>query len=145
EGWQARRCGGAGIGLAFVQELVGLHGGHVRVQSAMGQGSTFTVTMPLGAAHLPRERIRAARSLASTGIGADVYAEEAQLWLPDDWAAAESTMAPAPAASQAPSSEPPPARARELIVVADDNADMRKYLMHLLGGAYEVRAVSDGR
>ena len=32
-----------------------------------------------------------------------------------------------------------------MIVVADDNADMRQYLRHLLGGRYEVHAVSDGR
>jgi CheY-like chemotaxis protein len=34
---------------------------------------------------------------------------------------------------------------RELIVVADDNADMRKYLRRLLDGRYEVHTVSDGR
>ena len=40
---------------------------------------------------------------------------------------------------------PEPVADRELIVVADDNADMRKYLRHLLEGRYEVHTVSDGR
>src|SRR3712207_9111013 len=44
----------------------------------------------------------------------------------------------------APSPTPEPATRREVIVVADDNADMRQYLRHLLGGRYEVHAVADG-
>jgi hypothetical protein len=82
------------IGLAFVQELVKLHGGSVRVESAVGQGSTFTVTIRRGTAHLPAERIHAARSGASTAVGTGVYAEEAQRWLPDEWSTADVTMLP---------------------------------------------------
>src|SRR5258705_5053964 len=67
EGTQARTFEGTGIGLAFVQELVRLHGGDVRVESALGQGSTFTVTIPLGTTHLPPERIQVTRPVASTG------------------------------------------------------------------------------
>jgi DNA-binding NtrC family response regulator/signal transduction histidine kinase len=126
EGTQARTYEGTGIGLAFVQELVKLHGGQVRVESTVGKGSAFTVAIPLGTAHLPAERIHAARSLASTGIGADVYAEEALRWLPDERETAE------------------PEGTRDSIVVADDNADMRQYLRHLLGSRYEVHAVPDG-
>jgi signal transduction histidine kinase len=37
---------GTGIGLATVARIVKAHGGSVRVQSAPGQGSTFTVTLP---------------------------------------------------------------------------------------------------
>ena len=144
EGTQARTYEGTGIGLALVQELVKLHGGHVRVESTVGEGSTFIVTIPLGTAHLPAERIQAARSLASTGIGADAYAEEAQRWLPDDWSTADATHASESSASSLALSTSEAAAQRELIVVADDNADMRQYLRHLLGGRYEVHAVSDG-
>ena len=144
EGTPARTYEGTGIGLAFVQELVRLHGGRVRVDSAVGRGSTFTVTIPLGTAHLQAERIQAARSLASTGIGADVYAEEAQRWLPDEWGMVDGTILPTPQVAHAPSPGSEPAKPRELIVIVDDNADMRQYLKHLLGGVYEVRAVSDG-
>jgi len=61
EGTQSRTYEGTGIGLALVQELVRLHGGDVRVHSIVGQGSTFTVAIPCGTAHLPAERILAAR------------------------------------------------------------------------------------
>ena len=39
---------------------------------------------------------------------------------------------------------PPIPRARVLIVLADDNADMRDYVCRLLGRQYEVEAVRDG-
>ena len=142
-GTQARTYEGTGIGLALVQELIKLHGGQVRVESAVGEGSTFIVTIPLGSAHLPAERVQATRSLASTGIGAEAYAEEAERWLPDDWRTADATMLPAPG-SRAPSSTLEPAATRDVIVVADDNADMRQYLRHLLSGRYEVHAAADG-
>jgi hypothetical protein len=56
-GIRARTYEGTGIGLALVQELVKLHSGSVRVESALGLGSTFTVTIPTVRAHLPAERI----------------------------------------------------------------------------------------
>ena len=43
-----RRQGGLGIGLALVKQLAELHRGHVKVDSkGVGQGTTFTVTVPL--------------------------------------------------------------------------------------------------
>ncbi len=44
---QAVDTPGEGIGLAYVKKILRAHGGTITVTSARGQGSTFTVTLPL--------------------------------------------------------------------------------------------------
>lgn len=44
---RARESGGSGIGLALVREVVLLHHGTISVQSTVGQGTTFKVTLPI--------------------------------------------------------------------------------------------------
>jgi PAS domain S-box-containing protein len=47
DGTSKRKYGGAGLGLSIVQKLCRLMGGNIRVASKVGEGSTFTVTLPL--------------------------------------------------------------------------------------------------
>jgi PAS domain S-box-containing protein len=141
----ARTHEGTGIGLALVQELVNLHGGSVAVKSAVGFGSTFTVTIPRGKEHLPAESIQPEQSFASSQIRADAYVEEAQRWLPDaSSASVDAAMFPKPSSLGSSRAAVLGAK-RDVIVLADDNADMREYLSRLLGDAYEVHAVADGQ
>lgn len=79
---RGRSYEGSGIGLALVQELAKLHGGDVSVTSELNCGSTFTVTIPTGTAHLPQERINSSPTYISTRLAASAYVEEALHWLP---------------------------------------------------------------
>jgi signal transduction histidine kinase len=77
EGARGRTYEGTGIGLSLVQELVKLHGGAIQVESVEGQSSAFTVSLPLGKAHLPADLVEAQRTMTSTALKADAYIEEA--------------------------------------------------------------------
>ena len=129
EATKGRTHEGTGIGLALVHELVKLHGGTIQVESVLGAGTAFTISVPLGHGHLPAAQVARARSLPSTGVGADAFVEEALRWLPE---------APASPVAEVARDD------RTTILVADDNADMRAYIRHLLGGRWRVELVSNG-
>lgn len=140
EGARGRTHEGTGIGLALVRELIALHGGTVSVESVMDKGTTFVVRVPFGHTHLPYGRTEAGSTQVSTATRAEAFVSEALRWLPD------GVVAGGPDAGR----EMPPASAnarvtdRPRVLLADDNADMREYLMRLLEPGYEVSAAADG-
>ena len=138
EGARGRTYEGTGIGLALVKELIELHKGEVSVESIVGRGTTFTVRLPFGHAHLPQHRLEAPRTQASTATRAEAFVSEALRWLPDGITAGEPDTPHQPAVPGNATG----ARAR--VLLADDNADMRDYLTRLLAGSYEVSAAADG-
>jgi PAS domain S-box-containing protein len=145
---RSRTHEGSGIGLALVHELVKLHGGSMRVESAEGRGSTFIVSIPLGQDHLATSQVGGDRPLSSTATGAAPFVEEALRWLPDAEPGAtqpaissdyELMAVPCPPASFDESGD------RSRVLIADDNADMRLYLVRLLSERFDAIAVANGR
>ena len=144
ENSRARTYEGTGIGLALVQELSKLHGGGVRpMESKAGRGSTFTDhRIPKTRRQLPASQIPAEPNSAEAALRRKAYAEEALRLLPQGSPAQESTAVPTSSSTPAPMGAK--ATPQEVIVLADDNADMREYVGHLLGERYKVHAVRDG-
>jgi PAS domain S-box-containing protein len=145
EGARGRTQEGTGIGLALVQELAKLHGATVGVESVYGKGSTFTVTIPLGKAHLPPDRIGARRTIESRALGANPFVEEALRWLPDALPKDGEEFIALENESRILPHSPTDDKTRAKIVLADDNADMRDYVRRLLSANYQVNAVADGQ
>ena len=145
KGARGRSYEGSGIGLAFVQELVKLHGGSIRVESEVDRGSTFVVTIPRGKEHLPADRIGTGRPKPASKEHGETYVQEAQSWLSGAHDIFDKVDSPSMLSSPAPnaSSEPGTSR-RPRILLADDNSDMREYVKRLLSPQYEVEVVSDG-
>ncbi len=118
-----RTAEGSGIGLALVRSLVEMHHGTIDVDSTPGQGTTVRISLPTAHAG---PSASAADNIAPSATGKD-YADEALGWL-----GAGST------AERAFSS-------RQLVLVADDNADMRLHLAAVLGSRWDVVVAGDGR
>ncbi|MGN6727249.1 MAG: ATP-binding protein, partial [Tepidisphaeraceae bacterium] len=138
-GTQGRTHEGTGIGLALVQELVKMHEGSVVAESEPGRGSTFYVTIPRrseqAATPLP-----AGEAIPERSARSNAYVEEALRWLPDGEMPASESLDDATGIEESR----PAGVARDVVLIADDNADMRDYLRRLLAKQYDVITAADG-
>lgn len=141
ESAKGRTHEGSGIGLALISELVKLHGGTIAVDSVEDAGSAFAVTLPLGSAHLPQDRLRRNIDAAAVSPMRSAFIEETFGWSSDALQATSSAFPAAHASGPAPAAMPP---AGGHILVVDDNADMRSYMVELLSPLGIVVAVADG-
>jgi len=129
----ARTFEGTGIGLSFTKELVQLHGGTISVESKQGNGTTFTVAIPLGKEHLPASQIKSGGQNFEDVIS-DMYIEEATSIL-------ESTSS-----KNKINNDNGNKTANHLprVMIVDDNADMRQHIETLLASKYNTLSASNG-
>lgn len=152
---QARTYEGLGIGLALAHELVRRHHGRIRVRSQEGQGSSFTVWIPIGPrlGLAPpsepedggREAARKPGMAGSEPRMAAILAEDAYHWS-DREQGGEAPAARDPETGRDPF-EGLPLEARQSgarLLVVDDNADMRGYFVRLLSPYWQVETAAEG-
>ena len=143
DGAATRRHEGTGIGLALAKELVELHGGKLLVESEPGYGSSFYVRLPLSGteeqnaradvdATSPVRRTRPGPAEPSETEPGEVVADRAAL-------AGDADGPGTPAVTGDGDG-----LARPLVLVVEDNAEVRAYLRELLAPRYRVLEAEDG-
>lgn len=126
---------GTGIGLSLVQELVKLHSGTVDVTSTFGKGSCFRVSIPRAGTQVETHRARHASTPPIPPDGS-AFVDEAIRWSVSTDAVSFSTRS---------AQEVHTPRTEARILVVDDNADLRSYVVDLLSRDFtHVDSASDG-
>jgi signal transduction histidine kinase len=127
-----------------VQELLRLHGGRIEVRGEVDRGTTVTVRLRRGAKHLAPEQIRLPRGSSNSTVVAP-FLEEVSGWVPDPDEQQSSGPAKKTKVARGRVREPIAATlGTERILIADDNADMRRYVRRILKEHWVVDTASDG-
>lgn len=107
---------GSGIGLSIAGEFVKMHDGSIDLESELGKGSTFTVTLPL------RERLaRTVPALAQDALPAEAATIDIEL------------------------TEEKAGKDKPLILLVEDNDEFREYLKEVFLKEYRVLEAANGR
>jgi PAS domain S-box-containing protein len=149
EGAHGRSIEGTGIGLALVAELARIHGAQPQVESWLGAGSTFSLDLPFGHAHLPPAQVDHSPAEATEPSIEAGWLDEMEAWFTadapiDEEAANDPSLAREPEAPWGAAGARTDAAWRGSVLLVDDNPDMRGYLARLLGREHEVRTAGDG-
>lgn len=115
---------GSGIGLALVKAFVDMHHGSISVNSRKGKGSTFTVTLPVGADDARHGSSETPAPQPATGTAQEAIPIAQEPPTPD--AQADGQHA-------------------ETVLVIDDNPDIRSYARTILEKDYNVLEAGNGQ
>ena len=131
DGSATREQEGSGIGLSLVKELVSLHRGTLHVESRPGEGACFTVNLPLFLTCPAESKLLEVaepqpvpvRTLPEAAKGETVDAEPVRK----------------------PSAKPVEADGMPLLLVVEDNDEIRTYIKEIFAGSYTVAEAANGQ
>ncbi len=111
---------GLGIGLALVKDLVELHGGEIKATSQLGEGTTFTVSLPAG------------------GMEGAVLAPVS------DYIQSQQEVSKGLEKQTSASLDMDAGKAKPRILIVDDHPEIRYYIRQILEEDYNVQEASHG-
>lgn len=116
------RSRSSGIGLALTKELVKLFGGDINVESQVGEGTTFLVSMPISRNASPLQKVQ--------DIDISLQVDSAESQLNQD----ESDLLPEQTDEQLPR-----------LLIVEDSSDVAQFLVACLEGKYLLDIAWDGQ
>ncbi|MBN3891990.1 MAG: response regulator [Nostoc sp. JL31] len=140
EGSANRSYEGSGLGLALVKELVELHGGQVTVESVYGKGTTFSLWLVTGNAHLPAQQVLETPTELNTSRAS---VELADLELVES--TTENIEDITINLSSSVDTKDSALKTQHSILVVDDNPDLRTYVSEIFRrNGYHVQTARNG-
>ena len=116
---------GTGIGLAIVKAFTELQGGTAKVESEVGKGSEFTITLP-------------------KRVAGDNFQPAEETYTMNDFLDESSAVTDISTENKVSKITSDRQEDKPRVLVIDDNADIRAYATALLGDEYDVMEASDG-
>ena len=124
--YRNNRTSGTGLGLALTRDLIYLHGGQITCESVEGQGTTFTVNVPINNEAFAPSQIDERNKM--------------QIHIP------EASIADLPKAEyMTEDKEPTPEAGASHILIVEDNVELLRLMKRLLQPRYHVQTASNGR
>jgi signal transduction histidine kinase/ligand-binding sensor domain-containing protein/CheY-like chemotaxis protein/AraC-like DNA-binding protein len=121
---------GSGVGLALTQELVQAMHGEISVESELGKGSTFQVSLPYHADNFADEELDPTGSVQSVNLQSkvDVITEELML-----------------VGSAMDEPELKADKSKPLILIVEDNYDLRTFLIQSMKNDFRLLGAENGK
>lgn len=124
--YRNNRTSGTGLGLALTRDLIYLHGGQISCESVEGQGTTFTVNVPINKEAFAPSQIDERNKM--------------QIHIP------EASIADLPKAEYMTEDKAPtPEAGASHILVVEDNVELLRLMKRLLQPRYHVLTAGNGR